>query len=114
MFLNKPVEKSGVLDQAAESVDQTIQSTQQVANDALEALTQAMQELRHQAMPLLERGADSLHQTTHQLRVKAERVSENAADQIRHDPLKSVLIAAATGAALMALVNLVSQARDRR
>ncbi|OIN91039.1 MAG: hypothetical protein AUJ20_12440 [Comamonadaceae bacterium CG1_02_60_18] len=113
MFLNKPVEKSSLLDQAAESVDQSILSTQQVANDALEKLTQAMQDLRHQAMPLVERGADSLRQTTHQLCVKAERATESTADHIRHDPLKSVLIAAATGAALMALVNLVSHARDR-
>jgi hypothetical protein len=32
---------------------------------------------------------------------------------IKHDPVKSVLIAAATGAALMALISLVSDTRKR-
>jgi ElaB/YqjD/DUF883 family membrane-anchored ribosome-binding protein len=33
---------------------------------------------------------------------------------VRAEPVKAVLIAAATGAALMALVGLMSRSRDRR
>lgn len=125
MFLNKPVEKSNnLVEHASNSADQAIKSTQQAASDALESLTDAMQDLRHQATPVMERAADgvsafahrgveSVRETTHQLRVKAEHASESTVNYIRHEPVKSVLIAAATGAALMALINLASHARHR-
>jgi ElaB/YqjD/DUF883 family membrane-anchored ribosome-binding protein len=60
------------------------------------------------------RGVDTVRDASHQLRVKAEHASESTASYIRHDPLKSVLIAAATGAALMALVSLLTRNSDRR
>ena len=125
MFLNKPIEKSSsLMDDAVQTADLAIKSTQQAANDALENLTQALQALSHQATPALERAGeqassmahrslDSLRQTSHQLRARAEHASENTVNYIRHEPVKSVLIAAATGAALMALVSLVSHARSR-
>jgi ElaB/YqjD/DUF883 family membrane-anchored ribosome-binding protein len=125
MFLNKPVEQSSSLvEQASHSADQAIKSTQQAASEALESLTEAMQDLRHQATPVMERaaegvsafahrGVDSVRETSHQLRVKAEHASENTVNYIRHEPVKSVLIAAATGAALMALISLVSHSRNR-
>ena len=123
MFLNKPAEKSvSLVEQASQSADQAIKSTQQVANEALDTLTEAMQDLRHQATPLMARasdsissmahhGMDSVRETSHQLRVKAERASENTVNYIKHEPMKSVLIAAATGAALMALITLVNRNR---
>ncbi len=46
-------------------------------------------------------------------REKALAASDSARHTIRDDPLKSVLIAAATGAALMALVHLMSRPRER-
>lgn len=125
MFLSKPVEQSSsLIDEAVQTADQAIKSTQQAASDALESLAVAMQDLSQQANPTLERatervsamahrGLDSVRETSHHLRVKAERTSENAVNYIRHEPVKSVLIAAATGAALMALVSLVSHARSR-
>jgi len=125
MFLNKPVEQSSSLvEQASQSADQAIKSTQQAANEALQNLSEAMQDLRHQATPMVERaadsvsafahrGVDSVRETSHQLRVKAEHASESTVNYIRHEPVKSVLIAAATGAALMALISLVSHSRNR-
>jgi ElaB/YqjD/DUF883 family membrane-anchored ribosome-binding protein len=125
MFLNKPADTpTSLIDQAAQNADQAIKSTQQVATEALEALSDALQDLRHQAMPIAERtqahvsaltqrGLDSVRETSHQLRLKAEHASDNTVAYIKHDPVKSVLIAAATGAALMALISLVSDARNR-
>jgi ElaB/YqjD/DUF883 family membrane-anchored ribosome-binding protein len=63
---------------------------------------------------LTHHGTDSLRETSHQLRVKAEQVSENTVHRIQHNPVKAMLIAAATGAGLMALVHLVSRPHDRR
>lgn len=125
MFLDKPVDASNsLLDQASQSADQAVKATQQAANEALQTLSQAMHDLRHQAAPLVtqasdqvtslaHRGLDSVRETSHQLRVKAEHASENTVNYIKHEPMKSVLIAAATGAALMALISLVSHSRHR-
>lgn len=87
-----------------------------------QSLDHAVQDLRHQVTPFLDRasdqvgaiarhGIDSLRDTSHQLKLKAERASDNTVSYIRHEPVKSVLIAAATGAALMVLVNLLTRSR---
>ncbi|OQW89039.1 MAG: hypothetical protein BWK72_03425 [Rhodoferax ferrireducens] len=112
-----------LVQQASESADHAILASQQAANDALKTLANAMQDLRHQATPLMDHasdqvsamarhGMDSVRETAHQLRLKAERASEGTTSYIRHEPVKSVLIAAATGAALMALVSLVARSRS--
>lgn len=114
---------ASLVEQASLSADHAILASQQAANDALKSLAAAMQDLRHQATPMLERasdqvsslarhGVDSARETSHQLRLKAERASESTVAYIRHEPVKSVLIAAATGAALMALISLVASSRS--
>jgi ElaB/YqjD/DUF883 family membrane-anchored ribosome-binding protein len=125
MFLNKPNDApSNLIDQASQTADQAIKSTEQAANEALQSLSKVMHDLRNQITPRFEhatdqasslahRGIDGVRETSHQLRVKAEHASENTVNYIRHEPMKSVLIAAATGAALMALVSLVSHSRSR-
>ena len=45
-------------------------------------------------------------------RDRAAKVSDNTVGYIKDEPMKSMLIAAATGAALMALVSLVTRNRD--
>lgn len=95
MFPNQPVEKINTIgDQASQSVDNVIKATQRVSDMA-------------------HRGMDSVRERSHQLRVKADRASENTVSFIRQEPVKSVLIAAATGAVLVALASLVSRSRDR-
>lgn len=42
-----------------------------------------------------------------------EHASDTTVNYIREEPVKAVLMAAATGAALMALVSLVARSRDR-
>ena len=92
MFDNKSLEHVGSLaDQAVQSADQAIKSSRRVANDAL----------------------DSVRDTSRQLRDTARHASDSTVDYIRDDPVKAILIAAATGAALMALVSLVSHSRER-
>ena len=115
MFNKKAAEQPHSLaDQAAESANQAIKSTQRVANDALDSLTGSVQDLRQQASVLAHRGVDSVRDTSQQLRDKALRASDNTLNYIKDEPIKSVLIAAATGAALMALVSMMASSRDRR
>ncbi|MBT3067530.1 hypothetical protein [Rhodoferax sp. U11-2br] len=111
-----------LIDQASQSADHAIRATQQAANQAVDSAGNALQDLRKQTTPVLERaseqvsamahrGLDSVRETSHQLRLKAEHASDSTVGYIRQEPVKAVLIAAATGAALMALVSLVARSR---
>jgi ElaB/YqjD/DUF883 family membrane-anchored ribosome-binding protein len=115
---------SHLADQAAESTDHAIKAAQRVAIDALDSLAGAIHALRAQAEPLLDgaadrassmthRGLDSLHDSSAALRTSARHASENTVSYIRHDPVKSMLIAAATGAALMGLIGLMRGSHHR-
>jgi len=124
MALTSSDKSASLIDQASHSADQAIRATQQAANHAVDSAGNALQDLRHQTTPILERaseqvsamahrGLDSVRETAHQLRLKAEHASDTTVGYIRQEPVKAVLIAAATGAALMALVSLVARSRDR-
>jgi ElaB/YqjD/DUF883 family membrane-anchored ribosome-binding protein len=109
-----------LVDHAAQSADEAIRSTQRVANEALDGLAATVQDTRERAAPVLNRmseqasdlahrGADSLRQGSQQLRERARHASESTVTYIKQEPVKAMLIAAATGAALMALVSLMSR-----
>lgn len=57
--------------------------------------------------------SDGMRDVSHHVQQRALRVSDNTVGYIRDEPVKSVLIAAATGAALVALVGLLSRSRAR-
>ncbi len=94
-------EKS-LADGAAHSADLALGSTQQAASHALNSMNAA-----------LDRGVERVRETTHQVRDSALRASDSTIGYIRDEPVKSVLIAAATGAALMAVVSLLTRPRGR-
>ncbi|URI09184.1 hypothetical protein MW290_26835 [Aquincola tertiaricarbonis] len=109
-----------VADQAAKSADSAIRSTQRLANESLDQLSDKIHELRDTAVPainrlaseaetLARRGLDTVRERSAQIRERAVRVSDNTVGYIKDEPVKSMLIAAATGAALMALVSLLSR-----
>ena len=91
MFNNKPTDiATALVDQATQAADQVAKSSQQLAHGVI----------------------DGVRETSHQLRVKATHASDNTVHYIQHEPVKSILIAAATGAALMALISLFSRSRS--
>ena len=107
-----------LLDQAADAADQAVKATQRVTADALDRLASAVQALRAQAEPLLDgaanqansaahHGLNALHDSSASLRHSARRASEQTVGYIRQDPVKSMLVAAATGAVLMGLISLM-------
>lgn len=122
----KPFEPSNNFsDETVQSADQAKQSTASLANDGIGSLSDTLKDIREQATPMLnrtteqaselvQRGVDSVLDTSHQLKEKALRASHNSVNYIKDEPVKSMLIAAATGAALMALVSLVSRSREHR
>jgi ElaB/YqjD/DUF883 family membrane-anchored ribosome-binding protein len=125
MNTDTPLEPPNVFaDRAAQSADKAIKATQRVANDALDTLAGSVEDMRQQAAPLLNRatrqasalaqqGMDTVRDTSQQLGEQAARTREITVNYVREEPVKAMLIAAATGAALMALLSLIRRARDR-
>lgn len=123
MFAKKSLDQpTNIADQAAQTADEAIKSTQQVANHALDSLANSVQDARKQVSPLLDRateqasalahrGVEAVRHGSQQLRNTALHATDTTAGYIKNDPIKAVLIAAATGAALMALVSLISRSR---
>jgi ElaB/YqjD/DUF883 family membrane-anchored ribosome-binding protein len=89
-------------DKALQSAETTLENTQRAASSMLESAANA-----------LDQGVERAQEVGHQLRESAQRASAGTASAIRHDPMKSVLIAAATGAALMALISLLTRPHSR-
>ena len=91
----------------------------------MESVAQAVQEIREDAVtPLLNRAADragalaarsanAVREGSRQARATARQASASTVAYVRDEPVKSMLMAAATGAALLALFNLLTRSRDR-
>ena len=114
---SKPLAEQGqdMADKAAGTAQSAIQSTQRAADNALDSLSSKVEDLRGQAAPLLNRvssqaeaaarrGIEAVRDTSQQLREKALRASDSAVGYVKDEPIKAMLIAAATGALLMGLV----------
>jgi ElaB/YqjD/DUF883 family membrane-anchored ribosome-binding protein len=93
---------SSLTEQAAQSVERAIAATQHVANGAVDSVSGSV---RH--------GVDALRDSSKHLQDRAVHASEAGISYIKHEPIKSVLIAAATGAALMALIGLLNRPHAR-
>jgi ElaB/YqjD/DUF883 family membrane-anchored ribosome-binding protein len=109
----------------AESAEQALQSTQRAAAEALDGLAAAVHRVRKEAAPALghfsghaaditQQGAEALRHSARQLRLQARRASRGTVAYIQDEPVKAVLIAAATGVALTALLALLGGRRDHR
>lgn len=64
-----------------------------------------------QASALAHQSMDSWNAGSQQLRERAQQASDNTSGYIKDQPLKSMLIAAGAGAALMAIVALLARPR---
>lgn len=67
--------------------------------------------LQEQTSKLAQRGMDAVHDSALQLREQAQHSTDATVQYIQREPIKSVLIAAAAGASLMALVTLMNRNR---
>ena len=105
---------------AADSTNSALRSTQNATNEAFDRLSDKVADAKNYAAPLINRlttqaeaaarrGADVVRDTSAQLRDKASKAQETTVGYIKDEPVKSILIAAATGAALMAMVSLMGR-----
>lgn len=97
MFNNKSSDIAHTLmDHASHSAETAMDATQRVANDALDGASHSLQVARRQ------------------IRNSAHHASDKTAAFVRNEPVKSILLAAATGAVLMALVQAIGGPRHPR
>lgn len=111
-------EASNLAHEAALGTEHAIRSTQHLAQQGLDGLGTAraqtgaaLQQLAHDTSALTHRGMEALHDGGQQLREKSSHARQATAEYIQHEPIKSVLIAAAVGAGLMGLLTLLSRHR---
>ena len=107
-------------DRAAAKADQALESTRGVANDTLDKLHNGVHDLRDKVPGTLSRAAEQIDDLAHRAaerardttalaREKVAAVGETAVSHVRDDPMKSLLIAAATGAAVAALIGYLTR-----
>ncbi len=84
-------------------------STTRAIDNAAVAACQASE----QANGAAQRGITALQASTQHLLNRAHGASDQTGAYIRAEPVKSMLIAAATGAALMAVIGLLTGTRHR-
>jgi ElaB/YqjD/DUF883 family membrane-anchored ribosome-binding protein len=122
---NKPVAQQGqdMADNASGAAQGAIRSTQRAADQALDRLSDKVDEARGQAAPLLNkvtsqaeaaarRGMDAVRDTSQQLRERAAQAQDMTVAYVKDEPIKAMLIAAATGAVLMGIVSMLGRSRD--
>jgi ElaB/YqjD/DUF883 family membrane-anchored ribosome-binding protein len=109
-------------ERATEAADHAVNTTRRVANDALDHVESAIHSARANVQPAISRiasqaetlarkGLDAVKDSAYQVRDRATNLSDVTVRYVKDEPVKAVLIAAATGAALMALLSLVNSAR---
>lgn len=86
-----------------------IQNAQAILENTQKSANGAISDMSHALGHTVDRARDA----GSYLRDGAHHLSQDTSNVIRHEPVKSVLIAAATGAALMALVGLLTRAYSR-
>jgi ElaB/YqjD/DUF883 family membrane-anchored ribosome-binding protein len=110
-------------DDAANAAQGAIRSTQRSADQALDKLSSKVDDLRGQAGPMLNkvtsqaeaaarRGMEAVRDTSQQLRERAVQAQDMTVAYVKDEPIKSMLIAAATGAVLMGLISMLGRSRD--
>lgn len=95
--------KHSTADKTIQSAQSLLDNSQHLANGALNGISHAF-----------EQGVERAHNVSTHLRDSANQLSHDTSSTIRHDPVKSVLIAAASGAVLMALAGLLTRSYSRR
>ena len=116
MFSHSMSESSNAIAQAADSADRAVRSVPRLARGVrglLDGAAPLLDEAGDRLDTLSPRGLEAVRRRSRRLQDQALHASDSTLHYIRGEPVKSVLIAAAAGAALMALFTLMIPARDR-
>lgn len=92
-------------DNAADKLQGGIRHARQTA-------TQLGETAADQAQTFIGRGIDTARATAQQVRDSATQASESLVSYTKENPLKAILLAAASGAILVTLIKALSRSRD--
>ena len=87
------------------ALSQEVRSLASDASQFIDRTTAAAGATAHRSLDAVVEGSDKLQS-------KVRHVGDFASDYIRHEPLKSVLMAAAAGAMLTALIGMLTRSRS--
>ena len=110
------------VDRAAELAERALEGTRRAAGRALDKVESEVQEARDEAAFSLSRAVgkvealaartrEQARDATHRARERLEEAGDQTRAYIRDEPLKSVLIAAAAGAAMAGLIGWLARSR---
>jgi len=125
MKSTKARETEATVDNAIEAADEAIRSSSNVASEALHKIAGRLDGMRGQAsatvdrfatdaQALKQRGMEAVRESSEQVRQRALQATDTTAAYVKDEPFKSILIAAAIGAGLMALVGLMGRGKSER
>lgn len=111
-------------ERAADAAENAVHASRRVANDALDHVESAIHSARANVQPAISRlatqaeslarkGLDAVKDGAYTVRDRATSLTDVTARYVKDEPVKAVLIAAAAGAALMALLSLAQSGRRR-
>ncbi len=106
-------------DKAANKVQGGIQDARRTVNRAADQLSRKADELSSESKPWIKKAAQqtdafaqSVGDATQRIRATASQASESVTEYAKANPVKALLIAAASGAVLATLFQIVSRSRD--
>ena len=121
----KPFAMQGhaAVDKAANVATDAISATEHHADHATHKVASKIEEAALQLKPVMENTSEvldsamqkvraALHDASDQLRTQTQKASDLAVDYTKAEPLKAVLLAAATGALLMGMVTMMARSRE--
>lgn len=102
-----------MVDRAALRSESALHSGVDNAHHAIDELGASARRWRAEASDLGQRGIETLRDRSRLVRDRAQVAGERTVGYIQHEPVKSVLVAAAAGAALVALLSLLGSRSQR-
>jgi ElaB/YqjD/DUF883 family membrane-anchored ribosome-binding protein len=104
---------AGYADDAAGLTGQALESTKQLASQAMEKAGEKVRDLRYGATDLARKSAASVSDATAAAQRQLGQYAQATGRYVSEQPVKSALIAAAVGAAVAALVLAMRRNRQR-
>ena len=111
-----------MVDKSAEAAQDALNTTRRAANRTLDGLADGVDNARNAAVPAVQSAARATEQIgeqtlgmvrhgAQQLRERAQHATDATVVYVRQEPIKSLLMAAAAGAALVAISSLFRSSR---
>lgn len=110
MATNKPSDNTDL----TAKTDEAVAKLQDKIHDVSDQAASALGRIAGQAEDLARRTVDRARDTSTQVRERIGRAGDATVDYIKDEPVKAVMIAAATGAATALLISWLSRSRSNR